>query len=227
MKKTFEDKEFIFEYDENLELVVLQARKMINYQRILGIFNLNKFRKVKVNLFDNQENFVLYLKNIRGEAAFIPQYCSGAFDKNEVNLSLDSNKREIQNACKIFHELVHIIYKETFYKENKKRVLWFDEGLAQCISGEKKYNLTKEEMKEFIQNKILPNQISDISFLNKHGNNFVSKNYNGYDLSFLCVRYLLDTLNEKKFFELIENVNNVIAINKDIIIEAYSYYLSK
>lgn len=43
------------------------------------------------------------------------------------------------------HELFHIMYKELIWeKENKIRIIWFDEGMAQFFSGEYNNELSDE-----------------------------------------------------------------------------------
>src|SRR5699024_5120228 len=96
----------------------------LNKQRILNFFGLSSYRKVEINLYDNQEDFINFLKNIRPLEWKIPDYCRGTFDNYMINSSidldsLDSKYQKYLRAC--LHEFIHIIYNETIASE---RIIW-------------------------------------------------------------------------------------------------------
>lgn len=94
----------------------------------------------------------------------------------------------------------------------------FDEGLAQNLSLEEEKNDKK------IKQSIIPNNIAiDINDLS-HGDIFITSEYNGYDLSYFAVRYLLDTLNSKQIIEIIKDKDKAIKLGKTIIIDAINFY---
>lgn len=69
----------------------------------------------------------------------------------------------------------------------------------------------------------LPNTMNTLT----HGNLFVNKEYNGYDLSYLAVRYLLETKSKEEIHEIISDSNKVIQIGENILPQALSYYTNK
>ena len=221
---------------ENEDFMIFAADKLDDFttdciatiteqkQKILDFLGLDRFRKVEVNLFDNQETFLNFIKKLRWSKAKIPEYCRGTYDNNMVNLSITTpieNPRKLMNA--ILHEFIHIIYN----LQTDRRVVWLDEGLAMNLSGEKNGLLDDESLKSFITQKILPmNLPSDMNQLN-HGAMFVNEEYNGYDLSYLAVRYLLETKSKNEIHEIIRNSDKALELGKDVLPCAMSYYSNK
>lgn len=221
---------------ENEDFMIFAADKLDDFttdciatiteqkQKILDFLGLDRFRKVEVNLFDNQETFLNFIKKLRWSKAKIPEYCRGTYDNNMVNLSITTpieNPRKLMNA--ILHESIHIIYN----LQTDRRVVWLDEGLAMNLSGEKNGLLDDESLKSFITQKILPmNLPSDMNQLN-HGAMFVNEEYNGYDLSYLAVRYLLETKSKNEIHEIIRNSDKALELGKDVLPCAMSYYSNK
>lgn len=217
---------FVFKYDEDLQPVVDIISRMTNYNMILNFFGLKKFRKVTANLFNNQNEFLDFLQTIKGKDVSIPSYCKGTFDNDMINISLLPNQNPMGSGCSLFHELVHIIYREQFYKTDSNRVVWFDEGLAQAISGQKAI-ANKEFMAQYVQTHIVPHKIPKLSVLKKHGNGFENENYSGYAISFLCVRYLLDTCTKEQFQEYLKKPDLVKTISDDLPQKATQHYFNK
>lgn len=195
-------------------------------QKILDFFGLDKFRKIEINLFDNQEMFLKFIKSLRWQGARIPSYCKGTFDNFMVNYSLstiDVSLNPNRYKSGVLHECIHIIYNSI----TDKRITWLDEGLAMNLSGEKNGLLDDESLKSFITQKILPmNLPSDMNQLT-HGAMFVNEEYNGYDLSYLAVRYLLETKSKNEIHEIIKNSDKALELGKDVLPCAMSYYSNK
>ena len=64
--------------------------------------------------------------------------------------------------------------------------------------------------------------------LNHEDKNFVLPNkFNGYDVSYLAVKYLIDTHNEKDFNKLIRNNTKVKEIGKNIWKDVAHYFSIK
>lgn len=110
-------------------------------QKILDFFGLDRFRKIEINLFDNQETFLKFIKILRWHGTQIPSYCKGTFDNFMVNYSLNSIDVSLnpnQYKSGVLHECIHIIYNSMA----DKRITWLDEGPAMNLSGERKnYNM--------------------------------------------------------------------------------------
>lgn len=123
------------------------------------------------------------------------------------------------------HELFHIMYKELIWeKENKKRVVWFDEGMAQLFCGQYKEILNEENFKEqFLDivkgTKIKPN-LNEL----KHGSSFQTDDYNGYKLSLLAVKYLFDTLDFEEFKRLMHDVDKIENYGVTVLDDAIEHY---
>lgn len=118
------------------------------------------------------------------------------------------------------HELIHIICEEKIYKE---RLIWLDEGLALNLSGEYDYLKQEEKFIYFLQDAIFKiKEFPNINYLNWE--NFCSDEYNGFDLSYLCVRYLLETKNKNEIQKIIKDYNTAYQIGNSVLTEALEYY---
>ena len=143
-----------------------------------------------------------------------------------VNFSLDSkdvflNPKKYE--CSILHECVHIMYNSIA----KQRVVWFDEGLAMNLSGEGNPLLEVEHLKNFMTHKIFAMNLPDDMNTLIHGEKFVNKEYNGYDLSYLAVRYLLETREKEEIRELIRNSDKVLELGQEVLPCAMEYFSNK
>ena len=222
---------------ENDDFKIFAANKLTGFEtdclsyitehkeKILEFLGLDYFRKVEVNLFDNQETFIDFIKKLRWKGAKIPKYCTGTYDNNMVNLFLPT--KQVKNPKRlgsiILHEFIHIIYN--LYTD--RRVVWFDEGLAMNLSSERNNLLEKENLKRFIADQLLsknlPSNINSIT----HGELFVNEEYNGYDLSYLAVRYLLEIKTKEEIQEMIKNSEKVLEIGENVLASAIDYYQEK
>lgn len=72
------------------------------------------------------------------------------------------------------------------------------------------------------ETKIIPN-LNEI----KHGTSFENENYSGYNLSYLVIRYLSETLNENEFYKLLLNINKLKEIGLTAINDMFNYYDEK
>lgn len=61
----------------------------------------------------------------------------------------------------------------------------------------------------------------------KHGNSFVNEEYNGYDLSYLSIKYLSEVLNAEQFKDLMSDFKKISQLGDDIIQKMFSYYDEK
>jgi len=126
------------------------------------------------------------------------------------------------------HELFHIMYQELVWKkENKDRIIWFDEGMAQLFSGENDYNLNEDNFPNWF-NYVL-NRTHEIPNLNElnHGSSFENEKYSGYNLSLLSVKYLYETLGQEEFKKLMHDNNRIIEYGKTVVQDSIEYYQKK
>lgn len=84
-----------------------------------------------------------------------------------------------------------------------KRIIWFDEEMAQLFSGE--YNFTKDLYDKFLKKfKKITKEISNLNDIS-HGNM-----YNGYLLSLIAVKEMYDKLGFEKFRKIMYNEDEII-----------------
>ena len=210
---------------DNMHNILLS--KISEYKKL---FNINHLEQIQINYFDDLNKFREFIYEIRGEKESLPEYARGTYDNGMINaymptnLNVDSQeyKYKLYNAT---HELFHIMYMKYILKNDySKRIVWYDEGMAQYFSGENDYLLNEEKFKKYYlhvkeNTKITP----EINSL-EHGNSFCNDNYDGYDLSYLAVRYLHDTLNKNDFKELMSNFDLIKKYGQTIINDMFLYY---
>ena len=231
--KLYKTEQFEIEYDENLNLQLVDLVKKLNESIVdlFKLFDIKKFRKIKIVIFNDNDKFRNYIYHLRGENKSLPEYAKGVFDGGNIYFCIDLYKN-IDNkklSQKIIHELFHIIYKELIWdKKYKKRIVWFDEGMAQYFSGEYNDVLYSEEKFELWFSKLLEDT-KEIPILNNktHQTSFVTENYNGYKLSVLAIKYLYDTLGLDELKKLLHDEKKIIKYGKTIVIDSINYYKEK
>ena len=137
MIKVLENNLCKINYTENLkplaeQTILLLNKKIKEYENFFKI-KLNK--KVIVNYFANLDEFRNY--SLRKEQNSLPIYAEATYDEEMINayIKADNQNERLYTAS---HELFHIFYQKYILKDNyKKRITWYDEGMAQYMSGEK------------------------------------------------------------------------------------------
>ena len=230
-KKQFENDSFVLYSPDSLNYITNDLEAILNESLELykKLFDVDKFRKVQINYFDNREDYRNYIYELRGEKESLPKYAKGTFDNGMINAFIQPNIIEgtplfIHRKYNASHELFHIMYQELIWKRNNQdRIEWFDEGMAQFFSGEN----TKEMTLDFTNwlnmvkshTKRIPN-LNDLS----HDNGFETEDYSGYNLSLLAVKYLYDKLGIDEFKKIIFNNNMIIKLGSNIVEDAFNYY---
>ena len=219
----------IINYSDSLEnlaeaTVSILNQKIVEYKLFFDIANNEQ---IIVNYFDNVEEFREFIYSLRGEKDSLPEYARGTYDNEMVNACVNP-KFQLKRLYTASHELFHILYKKYILKSDySKRIVWYDEGMAQYMSGEKN-SLNDENMfYEFYlkvreQTKEIP-QMNDL----KHGDSFVNNNYNGYELSYLSIKYLSEILSPEQFKDLMSDFSKINAFGNNIIQEMFNYYDKK
>lgn len=206
----------------NSRLQDILLSKIEEYKKL---FNIENYRKVIINYFDDINKFREFIYNARGEKESLPSYATGTFDKGMINLFIDPEK--IQTNSTYYdsvlyaanHELFHIMYKEIVLKNDySKRIIWYDEGMAEFMSGE--ISNFNDILKRAIDT---TKEIPDLNSLS-HGNSFINDKYNGYLLSYVAIHYLYDTLSNEEFKSLLSDFDKIKLYGQNIVDKAFSYY---
>ena len=216
-------------YSDSLEDLVqstipLLDKKIIEYSTFFGV---NIQEKIKVNYFDTVEEFREFIYEIRGERDSLPEYARGTYDNEMVNACVNP-KFQLKRLYTASHELFHILYmKYILNNDYSKRIVWYDEGMAQFMSGEKGSLNDESVFKDFYMKvkestKVIP-QMNTL----EHGNSFVNEDYNGYDLSYLSIKYLSEVLSVEQFKNLMSDFKKISQLGNDIIQKMFCYYDEK
>lgn len=229
MRKILETNLCKINYSDSLEdlaeaTVQLLNKKIIEYRLF---FESPISEQIVVNYFDTVEGFREFIYEIRGERDSLPEYARGTYDNGMVNACVNP-KFQLKRLYTASHELFHILYmKYILNNDYSKRIVWYDEGMAQFMSGEKDSLNDDCLFKEFYlkvreETKVIP-QMNSL----EHGNSFVNEDYNGYDLSYLAIRYLSEVLSAEQFKNLMSDFSKISQLGDDIIQKIFSYYDEK
>ena len=224
---------------------------IVNYfykqcDKVFNFYHLKSYGKYQINLFDEIDKFRNFVINdLRGGNNTLPDYAVGTYDKGMCNQFIELRKDDkgvyVLKDCKAkyisdkvyrrristpIHELVHIIYLNNCISGSSNfRVVWFDEGLAQNLSGE--YDYLEQDFNEFVKfyNKVKKETkyIPELKGI-KHGNDFRNDNYDLYKLSYLAVRYLFQTMTQDEIYNIVMDYNKTNEIGKNIMTDMFKYF---
>lgn len=187
-------------------------------------------------LFDNYEEWKeFYISRNRREP---PEYSRGCFE-SENNLCYSVQKGGVLYNTPLWfhtisanaHEAFHIYYKKYVYKDD--RIVWFDEGLAQYLSGENDLWINNEER---MSSNFLTfyNNYKEITNLNDRiqGNSTVPDDlifsregiFDGYRMSLLAIKYLDSKYGISYIKELMKDNKSIRKLGETIINEMIEYY---
>lgn len=226
------NKAYILNAPQSLKYVTDNMHDILNdkIEQYKKIFKIKQLNPIQINYFDNIEEFRNFIYKIRGEKESLPKYATGTYDNGMINAFITPNIDINSNDYKIKlylanHELFHILYMQYILKNDyQKRIVWYDEGMAQFLSGEMDELLDIEKFKKFylkVKNNtlVIPN-LNEI----EHGTSFCNNNYNGYDLSYLCIRYLREIMTNEEFQNLMSNFSKIKEYGINIVENMFAYY---
>ena len=226
------NKAYILNAPQSLKYITDNMHDILNdkIEQYKKIFKIKQLNPIQINYFDNIEEFRNFIYKIRGEKESLPEYATGTYDNGMINAFIKPNIDINSNDYKIKlylanHELFHILYMQYILKNDyQKRIVWYDEGMAQFLSGEMDELLNIEKFKKFylkVKNNtlVIPN-LNEI----EHGTNFCNNNYNGYDLSYLCIRYLREIMTNEEFQNLMSNFSKIKEYGINIVENMFAYY---
>ena len=229
MQKIIETNICIINYSDSLQelaesTIKLLQTKIVEYQKM---FNIKIDEQIVVNYFDNLGEFREFIYEIRGERETLPEYAKGTYDSGMINAYIESDT-QLKRLFTASHELFHILYMKYILKDDySKRIVWYDEGMAQFMSGEKDKIADESAFKKFyLRVKEDTKEIPNLNNL-KHGDSFYNNKYNGYDLSYLSIKFLNDTLNQEEFIKLMSDFSNIKKYGDNIVSKMFSYYDQK
>ncbi len=223
MFNIYEDDNFIISYQDGLENLVNDFT--CYYNKNIGLllkrFHLKKINKFEVKLFSD--------KNLLGDIPYKLGDFAGFFNSKGINCYININgKKNISDIIKaIMHEIVHHIYRFYIEENIEDRITWFDEGLAMNFSFDHdKYN-NDNMFIQFLNTKILT--IKNIPCINdlSHGDRFINDDYNGYDLSYLVIRYLIEVNSEDEFYKIMKSKDKIKELGNNILLDSVKYYAYK
>lgn len=199
---------------------------------IMNFFDIENIDTINIYLYSDPEKF-----SVVSKYPYVMKDLAGTFYLSGVRVyaNLDNVSNEKLFSC-LAHEISHLLYINYVQEKGvQNRVVWFDEGLAQNLSGEKDYLLDDENLSNYLikniynEDKIVPS----IEYLCTHGNefgNFVdgeSNKYNGYVWSYLMVRYLLKIIPKEYFDIIMRSKLEIDVIGRCIVDSTYNYYKRK
>ena len=226
-KPLIENDDFIIYGNNDIEFIKEELIKVLSLQKkeLLHFFHLSSFPKTTINLFNDKNSYLKFTQKLAESKENLTQ--------EMINYQYDTNN--LKNIVyilteNIIYEFVPLLYKEIWLGKYERK-LWLDEGLAQYLSGQKSLLEKNEELfKSWYlihivrRDKIIP----PLDFLNKQGNKYgefndeETKKYNGYTLSYLLVRYLIDT--HPNFIALLNDKEKIKNIETHLMNDAINYY---
>lgn len=149
---------------------------------------------------------------------------SGFFNDTGAFAYINPNgKRSKESIFKgLMHELTHHLYKYYVYGKDKKRITWVDEGIAQLFSNQKDYLNNNDVYNTFLTENLSKNKDLDLNKLNHDDKSFGYNN--GYNLSYIAIRYLYETNDFETFISIIGNYGILIQKGETILNDVYDYY---
>lgn len=214
--------------DDLMNRFLKKVAYIANSLFLSGPFSLN------VYLFLDEEKCSKYL-NEQDRDWTVEQYKQAAYNDDTIVILCDEEKlinKPFHYANVFAHMYFHVLFRLIF--GNPVGTLWFEEGMAQLLSGERNRLEDKELYKNSLMAKVFDEKwkIPMIENLWVHGDDpdkFDSEDYNGYTISYMLVRYLRDQLAPGEFYNQICGHYSILPsyigrIGKSIINRAYNYY---
>ena len=175
--------EFISYYNQNIEYIKKEL-------------SIDKTVKLIVALTDDEKKAGL----VYGKSSF-----SGFFTNTGcfAYINLNGNKTKDYMFKGLMYELTHHLYKYYVYGQDKERITWVDEGLAQFLSKQKDDLEDESVFKTFIDENFKLIDNINLNELNHDDRSF--GNNNGYNLSYIAIRYLYENNSHQEFVNMIKN----------------------
>lgn len=189
-------KEFIKYYKKDIIRIKKELGLTINIEAIFALFSDTKpFEPLPYK--ETNPSFAGFFTDT-GVAAFIKQ--NGKYSNDDL-------------YKRLMHEIIHYLYQNFIYGKRKKRITWVDEGLA-CFLSNQYYNLDNHDK---YQNFIRKNLLNNINLNNLNHEDQSFGNQNGYNLSYIAIRYLYENNTHEEFLNIIKNKKRLKKIGNTIL----------
>lgn len=130
----------------------------------------------------------------------------------------------------IVHEFIHLVYDN---QAPYNHCVWLEEGLAQFLSGQKSFlEADINKYHNWLKKSVLEKEIPPITFLKKHGSSYgefcdcSTNKYNGYDISYALLRFIIEEYSEEKLYAAIQDSNVLLVLENSIIENFKRKYLN-
>lgn len=205
---------------KNNDLTIFCSKSLENFSNeFINYYNEN-IERVKEKLFISQKTkIIVALTDDEEKAGFVygKSSFSGFFNDTGAfaYINLNGTKTKEYMFKGLIHELIHHLYKYYVYGKDKERITWVDEGLAQFFSNQKEELKNKEKYNLFLKENLKLIDNIDLNELNHNDRSF--GNNNGYNLSYIAIRYLYETHSHEEFIEIIKSKEKLLEIGNVII----------
>lgn len=207
---SIEDNNLTIFCSNNLETF---SKEFINYynkiiKHIKNELLIKEDVKIKVVLTDDEKQAGF----VYGKSSF-----SGFFTETGsfAYVNLNGNKTKEYMFRGLMHELIHHLYKYYVYGADKERITWVDEGIAQFFSGQKEELLDSTRYQLFLEENLKFVDEINLNDLNHNDKSF--GNNNGYNLSYIAIRYLYETNSHEEFINIIKDRQKLLEYGGSIL----------
>lgn len=220
--------------DYNTEFISYTKQKINEYKTL---FDVDSFDKLEFIIFDSLESYRNNYREKFGEEP--PSYSRGNFSGNTVRMVIEEpptpgTEMYYHKRATGAHEAFHIFYRSLIYGNPHNRIVWFDEGMAQYVSGQKNH-LRDEAFLKYYQS--FRKNYKPINNLNERiqGNNQVPDDkifkrkgvINGYAISYLAIRYLAETKGFDYLKTIMRDNDKILEIGNTVQKDMIKYYDEK
>ena len=181
---------------KNGNLIVYCSNALEEFSNEFVKYYNEHIEKIKSKLCINEDvKLIVALTDDEKLAGFVygKSDFSGYFNDKGAFAYINLNgKRSKESMFKgLMHELTHHLYKYYIYGKEKERITWADEGIATFLSNQKEELEDMDLYSEFLYKNLVPNKDLSLNGLNHKDKSFGYKN--GYNLSYIAIRYLYET----------------------------------
>lgn len=194
-----------------------------NVPKILDFFEEKTVDKCEAYLFESLHELKKYLDdNGIYPLEDQPEFVTSAFNE-DVIYYISQKDPMFENMTE--DEYDRIIYHEAIKQVSNKLYgvlpLWLQEGVATYLDGTYT-SIVRDIFEKYGEQFIVP-QLDDLC----DSSTFTSEEYDGYDLSYLLISYLIENRGIKKFLNIVKDEDVRKRVSTKDLIDACEYYKKK